>query len=82
MHCSINRSKTKSKENKKLSQNKSGNRISQNLQDAAKMFWTFIAVNVYIKKIRIVNNLTSHHKSEKEKKSKVSQRKKSISEQK
>ena len=75
--------KKKSKENKKLSQNKSGNRISQNLQDAAKMFWTFIAVNVYIKKIRILNNLTLHRKPEKEKKkSKVSQRKKTISEQK
>ena len=32
-------------------QNKSGNRISQNLQDVAKTFWMFIAVNVYIKKI-------------------------------
>lgn len=60
--------KKKSKENKKLSQNKSGNRISQNLQDAAKMFWTFIAVNVYIKKIRILNNLTLHHNPEKKKK--------------
>ena len=47
------------------------------------MFWTFIAVNVYIKKIRILNNLTLHRKPEKEKKkSKVSQRKKTISEQK
>ena len=32
------------------------------------MFWTFIAVNVYIKKIRILNNLTLHHNPEKKKK--------------
>ena len=81
------RPKRNQRRNQKLSQNKSGNRISQNLQDVAKTFWMFIAVNVYIKKIEISNNLILHHKPEKGKKkkrtkSKVSQRKKVISEQK